>query len=160
MVIIDISKREDIFQKNELKKVINVKDILFEDLQKVLIGFTFSELLTKSNLQKLNIDSEDEAIIRHYALQGKAFFDKSITKEVLFDERVSAWKTHAELPKDSASKNLLRIVVDLLYSEKSSEYDDYGSELVLEAIFSSLLRLGSGYCTQFRHYVQENVLNP
>ncbi|MCL1790363.1 MAG: hypothetical protein FWG40_03240 [Peptococcaceae bacterium] len=151
----DIYEREDIYEYDELEKVIDIKNISFEKLMGVLIGFTFSELFAKDNLRKLIIDSEAEEIIRHYALQGKAFFDKSITKEALFEERISAWGKHDEFPKDSAPKNLLRLVIYFLYDEKTARYDNSGPELYLEAFFSSLLDLGGGYCTQFRRYMKE-----
>ena len=153
----DYNEREHIYEYDELEKVIDIDNIPFDNLHEVLIGFTFNELLTKSNLRKLNIDSETEAIIRHYALQGKAFLEKIITKEELFKERVSAWETHDELPKNSAPKYLVRLIIYFLYDEKSAQYDTYGPDLFLEAFFSSLLDLGSGYCSLFRHYMQENA---
>ena len=156
----DISEREEINQLDELEKIIDIENIPFEKLKDIIIGFTFDGLLSRDNLQKLNINSENEAIIRHYALQGKAFFDKSITKDALVEARASAWKTYKGLVDDSTSKNLLRLAIFCLSDEETSKYDHYGAEIYLESYFSSLFDLGSGYCTQFRHYVQENVLNP
>jgi len=154
MSIID---REDIHEQIELAKVVDVENIPYEKLMGVLIGFVYDELYVKNCFQELSIDSKDEAIIRNYALRGKAFLNKDLTKEELTNERISAWTTHDSLIDDSSSKVLLRIIICLLYDREDAEYDVYGSGEILGVIFSLFLDLGSGYCSRLRHYLQEKL---
>jgi len=149
--------REDIHEHLELSKAIDTENIPFEKLMYALISFIYDKLFTKDNFQKLNIDSENEMMIRNYAHQGKAFLDKCIAKELLIEARVSAWETHDRLPRDSASRNLLRIIIDCLYDKEDSEFEVHGSGEILEVFFSLLLDLGNGYCNQFRCYLQQKL---
>ena len=156
----NIFDREDIYEQNELSKVIDDENIPFEELMSAFVGFICNVLMAKDNLRKLNIDVETEIEIRDYALQGEAFLDKSITKEVLKETRmsaISAWKTQDGFIADSVAKTLLRIVICSLYNKEDAEYDTHGSGEMLGVFFSLLLDLGSGYCKQFRYYLQEKL---
>ena len=150
-------EREDIYEQTELSKVIDDENIPFEDLMDVFVGFIFDVLITKDNLQKLNIDGETETIIRNYALQGKAFLEQSINNEILMEARISAWKTHGGFVDGSVAKTLLRIIICSLYDEEEAEYETYGSGEMLGVFFSLLLDLGKGYCKQFRYYLLKNL---
>ena len=127
---------------------------------RVFIGFLCDELITKDNLQKLNIDLNNEIMIIGFARQGEAFIEERITKEELLKERVSAWTTYDGLSDGSAAQKLLRIVVCCLYDREAAGFDryGYGSESKLELYFSLLLDLGPGYCKQFRCYIQNNLI--
>ena len=150
--------REDIYELDELEKIIDTDNIPFEKLIRVFIDFIFDELITKDNLQKLNIDTSIDKMIIRYALQGKAFLEGQLTQEELLRERVSAWKNYKGLAYGSMSQNLLRIVICCLYDRKASEFDKYGSESDFELYFSLMLGLGSGYCRKFRYYIQNNLV--
>ena len=149
--------REDIYEQKELSRVIDDENIPFSNLMDVFSGFICNVLITKDNLQKLNIGAETEIIIRNYALQGKAFLDKVISNKVLKNTRVSAWETHDKFENGSAPRILLRIIICSLYNKKDSEYDTHGSGELLGVFFSLLSDLGSGYCRQFRKYLEENL---
>ena len=150
----DAINREDIIEYNEFSKAVDVDKIPFEKLMGVFIAFLCDELTASESLQKLGIDDESAAIIRNYADKGKAFLNMAISKESLVAERVSAWKAHKGMPDNSMRKNLLRVVICCLGDEEDAMYDTYGPEELLGAFFSSLLDLGSGYCAQFRYYLQ------
>ena len=45
--------REDIYELNELEKVIDIENIPYEKLMGIFIGFIIDELITKYNLGKL-----------------------------------------------------------------------------------------------------------
>jgi hypothetical protein len=106
----------------------------------------------------LNINNEEEVMIIHYALQGKAFYEKRITREALLNERISAWEKYKGLKAESSTNRLLRIVVCSLYDEEAAEFDKYGSAMNLELYFSLLSKLGNGYCTQFKEYLQNSLV--
>ena len=150
-------EREDIYELNELSKVIKFENIPFKNLMDAFSGFICDVLIANDSFQNLNIDSKTETVIINYALQGKAFLDKSINNTALEKARISAWKTHDGFVGGSAAKNLLRIVICSLYDEDAAEYDTQGSEMP-GVIFSLLLDLGKGYCKQFRYYLQENLV--
>jgi hypothetical protein len=150
--------REDIDEQIELSKVIDIESIPFIKLMDVFIGFVYDELITKDNLQKLSIDDRTEIMIRNYALKGKEFYEKSISKEALMKERVSAWGAYRGLADKSVSNTLLRIVICCLYDEKDAEYDVYGSGEMLGVFFSLLFDLGSGYCNRFSRYIQKYLV--
>jgi len=154
----DIMDREDIYELDELEKIIDTDNIPFEKLMRVFIGFICDELITKDNLQKLNIDVNNEITIIGFARQGEAFIEDRITREELFRERVAAWETYDGLPDGSAAQNLIRIIVCSLYDREAAGFDRYGSESKLELYFSLLLDLGPGYCKQFRCYIQNNLI--
>jgi hypothetical protein len=154
----DILDGGDIYELNELEKIIDIDNIPFEKLMRVFISFICDELISNENLQKLNIDNKDEAIIIRYALKGKAFLEEQITQEELLKERVSAWKVYKGLAYKCAAQNLIRIVVCSLYDREAAGFDRYGSESKLELYFSLLLDLGPGYCKQFRCYIQNNLI--
>ena len=153
----NILDREDIYEQRELSRVIDDENIPFKNLMDIFTGFICDVLMTKDNLQKLNIGSEIEMIIRNYALQGKAFLDKAISNRVLKNTRISAWEIHDKFENGSAAKILLRIIICSLYNKKDSEYDTQGSGELLGVFFSLLSDLGSGYCKQFRQYLEENL---
>ena len=150
--------RGDIFEQHELDNFIDINTIPFEKLMEVIVNFSLDELLVKGNLFKLNIDNKAETIIRNYLLTGKAFLEKSITKEELYNERISAWGNYKGLHDMSASNTMLRIAVCCLYDEEAAEFNVYGPEAIFETVFSLLLDLGSGFCKQFRCYIQNNLV--
>ena len=156
----NIMDREDIHEQIELSKIVDIEHIPYQVLSDAFVNFTCSVLITDDSLQKLNIDYDNGEMIRHYAFQGKAFLNKKISKKTLVNEGNSAWEVYDRLPDDSASKNLLRIVISCLGDEEDDEFDIYGSGETLGAFFFMLLNLGSGYCSQFRYYFQEKMLNP
>jgi len=125
---------------------------------RVFIGFLCDELITKENINKLNIDLNNEIMIIGFARQGEAFLEERITREELLRERVSAWKTYDGLSDGSAAQKLLRIVVCCLYDREAARFDKCGSESEIDQYFTLLQGLGSGYCKQFRCYIQNNLV--
>ena len=96
-----------------------------------------SSIITKDNLNELNIDLNNEIMIMGFARQGEAFLEERITKEELRKERVSAWTTYYGLSDGSTAQKLLRLVVCCLYDRKAAEFDRYGSESEIELYFSN-----------------------
>ena len=154
----NIMDSENIYELEELEKTIDIDNIPFEYLMRVFVGFICHELITNDNLQKLNIDGKTGVMIIRFALQGKAFLEEQITKEELLKDRVSAWEIYDGLAYKSNSQNLLRIVICCLYDKKTAELDKCGSADDLALYFSLLRDLGSGYCKQFRCYIQNNLI--
>ena len=158
--------REDIHEYNELEKVIDIKHISdgfsinsYINILKFCIDFVLNELLSKDNLQKLNIDTETEEKAWHYMLQAKTYFiDKIITKEILEKERISCWEKYDEY-KESVNKHLFRLIVCFLSDEERIvEQSQYAQDPELFIIFNCLNDLGSGYCKQLRLYLQNNLI--
>ena len=152
-----ITDREDIKEQLELAKTVDIENIPYEQLIGVLIGFICDKLFTTDIFKKLDIDSNNEEMIRRYTLQGAAFINKRLSIEELKKERFAAWTAHDGMADGSASKALLRIIICVLYDREDAEYDVYGSGEILGVVFSSFLDLGSGYCAQLRSYIQENI---
>ena len=149
--------REDINAQNELSRVMDLDDIDFEKLMNLFADFILNNLLEKENVHALNINHEIAEKIKNYALQGKAFIDGYISKDILTKERISAWDTYKELVNDDPSKKLLRIIICLLYDKEESEFDMHGSGEMLGVFFYLLLDLGAGYCNLFKNYLQSNL---
>jgi len=150
--------REDFIEFDELEKTIDIDNIPYEKLMRVFIGFLCDELITKENINKLNIDLNNEIMIIGFARQGEAFLEERITREELLKERVSAWTTYYGLSDGSTAQKLLRIVVCCLYDRKAAEFDRYGSDSKLDLYFTLLQELGPGYCKMFRCYIQNNLV--
>jgi hypothetical protein len=148
---------EKIIELSELDKMIDIETIPFRDLLGYYIGFICSVLMTNENLELLNIDSKEKAMINYYVIQGKAYLDKTIAKETLNKGSISAWEEHDRLQDGSAAKHLLRLVICCLGDQEDTGYNLYGSEMLLEAFFSMLLCLGEGYCRMFRYYIQDQL---
>jgi len=156
----EILRREDIYEYNELEKIIDIGTIPFMNLTKVCIDFILNEFLTKDTMQKLNIDDKTKIKARHYMLQAKAYFsEKTITKETLKEERISCWEAHDKCGYESTQRKLLRLIVCFLYDEESTaEEAKHAQDDELSIIFNCLYELGSGYCKQLRLYLQKNLI--
>ena len=166
--------REDIYEYNELEKIIDIKSIYegfcinsYVNILKLCIDFILNELLTKDNLEKLNIDSEAEQKARHYMFQARAYFiEKTISNKILEKERISCWEEETKYSSESIScwkKNenelLFRLIVCFLYDEKLIlEGSESAQDPELFIIFACLNDLGSGYCKQLRLFLQKNLI--
>ena len=155
----EILSREDIYECGELEKEIDIDFETFPlvDLMKVCIDFILNRILAKENIQKLSIDRETEMKAKRFMLQAKAYFcERTITKEALLEERLSCWSAHRESAHESAQRNLYRLIVCFLFDEETSEENaECRQDSELFIIFHCLYELGSGYCKQFRLYLQK-----
>jgi len=154
----NIMDREDIYEQNEIEKHVDVETISFDKLMGIFIGFCSDVLLTKENLDKLNLDNNMETILRNYTYKGKAFLDKNLSYKALQSEGVSAWEEHDRIKDGNASKRLLRVIMCCLVDEEEAMFDSYGAGEVMGAFLLFLFELGPGYCRQFRYYIQDNLI--
>ena len=149
--------KEDIYEYAELEKIIDSGSISFINLMKVCTDFILNKILTKDNMQKLNIDNESEMKAIHYILQVKAYFSEKIkTKETLTGERLSCWRVHNGLGYKNAQRDLLRLIVCFLFNEETNAKEtEYAQDNKYSIIFNCLYELGSGYCKQLGLYLQK-----
>ena len=154
--MMDIMDREDVSQQVELSKVIDMDDIPFEKLMNIVVRFICDELITHGNMEKLEINEETRGTLREYAELGESFFNGLTSKDMLKKSAASAWEIYKSLEAGSAYRHLIRIVICCLCDEEDVDFDTYGSEAMLSVFFSLLFDLGGGYCTKFRHYIQDN----
>ena len=167
-------RREDLYEQDELEKMVDITNLSYEDLLRLCAGFINDELLTADNIRKLKIDSEEEKLARHYMHQASTFFiEGTITKELLREKRISCWTTHDKYSKEdldqwratgeykiSTQQNLFRLIVCCLYADwdESGMNCEYDAGEALSLFFNCLMELGSGYCRQLRLYLQKRLI--
>ncbi|MCL1895614.1 MAG: hypothetical protein FWG03_03610 [Clostridiales bacterium] len=168
------ANREDIYEQDELEKMVDITGLPYEGLQRLCVSFINDELLTAGNMKKLGIGSEAEKAARHYMHQaGEFFIEGAITKELLREERISCWTEHDKYSKEcldkwretgennkSSQQDLFRLIVCCLYADwdECGMNCEYDAGEVLGLYFDCLADLGSGYCRQLRFYLQERLM--
>lgn len=126
---------------NFISRNIDMDSIGFSTLIRSMINFVHLNVIP---LMRKSLKSNDDAgKIEYYNDVTTQYLENKISITQLEESRVAAWREYDESQPNSDYKNALRVAICSLYDEKSSEFEIYGTETLIETFLSCLEDLRS-----------------